>query len=92
MHTTPGAKYGKLAAIERGEATQSRRAEDIIVDRALSHLQATAIRDSRLADAHDRITGHVRHLRATVTERGRTGWCMANSGRITSSSRRTANP
>lgn len=73
MHTTLGPKYGKLAAIARGEAPQTRRTEDIIVDRALGHLDASATRDARLADAHDLIAGHVRHLRSAVTARGTYG-------------------
>ncbi|SDM04452.1 phosphotransferase family protein [Nonomuraea jiangxiensis] len=73
MHTTLGPKYGKLAAITRGEAPQSRRTEDIIVDRALAHLDAVATRDARLGEAYDRITEHVRHLRSAVTARERYG-------------------
>ncbi|HEX5997315.1 MAG TPA: phosphotransferase [Jiangellales bacterium] len=69
MHTTLGPKYGKLAAIARGEAPQRRRNEDIVVDRALSHLADAATRDARLADAHDRIVEHVRLLRGAVTAR-----------------------
>lgn len=69
MHTTHSPKYGKLAAITRGEAPQTRRTEDVIVDRALGHLDAAATRDARLANAHDRIAGHVRHLRTAVTAR-----------------------
>jgi len=69
MHTTFSPHYGKLAAIARGEASQTRRTEDIIVDRALGQLDAAATRDVRLADAHDRIAGHVRYLRSAVTAR-----------------------
>ncbi|MFF4893553.1 phosphotransferase family protein [Micromonospora chersina] len=69
MHTTFGPHYGKLAAIAGGEASQARRPEDVIVDRALGHLDAAAARDARLADAHHRITAHVRHLRSAVTGR-----------------------
>ncbi|MGW0433699.1 phosphotransferase family protein [Micromonospora sp. NPDC003197] len=77
MHTTLGSKHGKLAApapapafaSASGEASQIRRAEDIVVDRALSHLHAVAIRDPRLAEARDRIAEHVRHLRDAITER-----------------------
>jgi len=69
MHTTLGPKYGKLAAIAHGEAPQSRRTEDIIVDQALANLDAAATRDARLADAHDRIVGHVRDLRGAVPAR-----------------------
>jgi fructosamine-3-kinase len=69
MHTTLGRHYGKLAAIVRGEAPQTRRTEDIIVDRALGHLDAVATRDTRLADAHDRIAAHVRQLRDKVAPR-----------------------
>ncbi|WP_326559659.1 phosphotransferase family protein [Micromonospora sp. NBC_01796] len=69
MHTTRGSQYGKLAAIARGEALQARSTEDIIQDRALGHLDAAAARDVRLADARERITDHVRHLRGAVTAR-----------------------
>ncbi|WP_327588644.1 phosphotransferase [Nonomuraea sp. NBC_00507] len=69
MHTTLGPTYGKLAAINRGEASQARRTEDIIVDRALGHLDAVATRDARVEEAHDQIAGHVRHLRGAVTAR-----------------------
>jgi len=69
MHTTLGPHYGKLAAVERGEAPQTRRTEDIIADRALGHLDAVAARDARLADARERIAGHVRQLRGAVAAR-----------------------
>lgn len=69
MHTTVGPHYGKLAAIACGEASQTRRTEDIIVDRALGHLDTAATRDARLSDAHHRIAAHVRSLRSTVMAR-----------------------
>nr|WP_301549452.1 hypothetical protein [Catellatospora citrea] len=46
-----------------------RRAEDVIVDRALSHLHEAAGRDDRIAHAHDRIAAHVRHLRGPIPAR-----------------------
>lgn len=73
MHTTYGPEYGKLALVTRGEASRTRRAEDVIVDRALRHLDAVAARDARLDEAYDRIAGHVRHLRDAVTPRERYG-------------------
>lgn len=69
MYATRGTRYGKLAAIARGEAPQTRSTEDIIQDRARGHLNAAAARDARLADAHDRITDHLRCLRGVVTAR-----------------------
>jgi hypothetical protein len=48
MHTRVGPHYGKLVAIACGEASQSRRTEDIVVDRALGHLDAVAARAARL--------------------------------------------
>jgi aminoglycoside phosphotransferase (APT) family kinase protein len=69
MHTTTGPRYGKLASIARGAASQARRTEDIIVDRALGHLDAVAAREARLADAHHRIAAHVRDLAAAVVPR-----------------------
>jgi aminoglycoside phosphotransferase (APT) family kinase protein len=73
MHTATGPHYGKLALIARGEASQTRRTEDIIVDRALGHLDAVAARDARLAKAHHRIAAHVRDLGAAVTPREQYG-------------------
>ncbi|MEH0929751.1 phosphotransferase family protein [Micromonospora sp. CPCC 205558] len=69
MHTTFSPHYGKLAAITRGEASQTRRTEDIIADRALGHLDVSAARDPRLADAHHRIAAHVHHLHGRVAPR-----------------------
>lgn len=69
MHTTTSPLYGKLPLIAAGEAPQKRRTEDIIVDRALGHLNAAAARDARLADAHHRIAAHVHALAAAVTPR-----------------------
>jgi len=69
MHTTFGPHYGKLAAVNRGAAAQTRHTEDIIVDRALGHLAAAATRDVRLAAAQDRIAAHLGDLRGAVTAR-----------------------
>ncbi|MEU8071486.1 MULTISPECIES: aminoglycoside phosphotransferase [unclassified Micromonospora] len=69
MHTAFGPRYGKVADVGRGEASQARRPEDVIVDRALGHLDVAAARDARLADAHHRVAAHVRHLRGAVTAR-----------------------
>ncbi|GAB1694017.1 phosphotransferase [Krasilnikovia sp. M28-CT-15] len=73
MHTTLGPGHGRLAALTRNEAPQARRAEDIVVDRALLHLDAVATRDPRLADAHQRITTHIRQLRSAVPARAAYG-------------------
>lgn len=80
LHTTRGPQYGKLAAIARGDAPQARRTEDIIEDRALRHLDAAAARDARLADAHDRIGGHVRRLRHAITPRQEYGLIHSELG------------
>ncbi|WFE29052.1 phosphotransferase [Solwaraspora sp. WMMD791] len=69
MHTTLGPHHGKLSAIAQGEAPQARSTEDIVADRALGHLDAAAVRDARLADAHERIADHVRRLRQAVIAR-----------------------
>ncbi|HTF10422.1 MAG TPA: phosphotransferase [Asanoa sp.] len=69
MHTTFGPHFGKLAAIAKGEASQARRTEDIIRDRALADLDAAAERDPRLAAARDRIVTHVDRLWAAVRPR-----------------------
>jgi hypothetical protein len=64
MHTTISRSYGRLAALSR-----ARRTEDIVVDRALAHLDAAAVRDPRLAAARDGIEAHVRALRSAVPAR-----------------------
>jgi aminoglycoside phosphotransferase (APT) family kinase protein len=69
MHTTLVPYYGRLAAVARGEASQTRPAEEVILDRALRHLDAAATRDTRLAAARRRIADHLRHLRGAVRAR-----------------------
>jgi phosphotransferase family enzyme len=66
MHASRSLRYGRLARLAGEDA---RPAEDVIVDRALGHLDAAAVRDARLADAHGRITDHVRELRRAVVAR-----------------------
>lgn len=73
MHTTVGPRYGKIAHLAAGTAPQARRTEDIVVDRALGHLDAAAARVARLAAAHERIAAYVRDLAAQVTPRAAYG-------------------
>jgi hypothetical protein len=73
MHTTYHPQYGKIADIARGAASQARRPEDVIEDRALRHLDEAAGRDRRLADARHRIADHLAGLRAAVAARHRYG-------------------
>ncbi|WP_432967967.1 aminoglycoside phosphotransferase [Dactylosporangium sp. CA-233914] len=69
MHTTYGPKYGRLADLARGTASQARATEDVIVARALGHLDAAAGRDPRVAAARNRIADHVHRLREAVRPR-----------------------
>ncbi|MBI4943693.1 MAG: phosphotransferase [Actinobacteria bacterium] len=69
MHTLSGPAYGRVAAVAQGAAPQTRCTEDIVVDRALTHLDAAASRDARIAEAQDRVAGHVHDLRSTVSAR-----------------------
>jgi len=69
MHTTAGSRYGVLAAITEGDESPQRPTEDVIVDRALCHLDAAAARDRRLADARGRIGEHLLRLRDPVAAR-----------------------
>ncbi|RZU49832.1 phosphotransferase family enzyme [Krasilnikovia cinnamomea] len=69
LHTTPGARPGKLFTGTPDETAQARRPEDIVIDRALAHLDAVAARDPRLAAAHERITAHLRRLHGAVPPR-----------------------
>lgn len=73
MHTTFGPSYGKLATIARGEASQVRRPEDVIFERALLHLDAVAALDQRIAAARHSIADHLAGLRASVTARQKYG-------------------
>lgn len=73
MDASTSPHFGKVADVDRGEAAQDRPPEDVIVARALTHLDAAAAGDGRLAGAHDRIAGHVRDLRAAVSPRARYG-------------------
>jgi hypothetical protein len=63
MHTSRSPRYGRLEHLAGEEA---RPAEDVIVDRALGHLDAAAARDARLAEARGLIADHVRGLRRAV--------------------------
>jgi aminoglycoside/choline kinase family phosphotransferase len=73
MHTTPAAHYGRVADLARGVAAATRPAEDVVTDRALLHLDAVAARDSRIAEARERIAAHLRELRAAVPARAQYG-------------------
>ncbi|MFI2711363.1 phosphotransferase family protein [Micromonospora sp. NPDC018662] len=68
MHTTFGPRYGQLTDAWSG-ATGARAAEDVILDRALGHLDGATARDPRPAAARDRIAAHLRRLRDRVTPR-----------------------
>ncbi|MGA8116933.1 MAG: aminoglycoside phosphotransferase family protein [Actinocatenispora sp.] len=69
MHATRSPYFGKLAFIDRGIAPQDRRAEDVVVDRALRHLATVAARDPRVAAARHDIEALVRTKRAAVAPR-----------------------
>ncbi|RSN11495.1 aminoglycoside phosphotransferase [Nonomuraea sp. WAC 01424] len=73
MHTTSGPAYGRVADVARGVVARTRRAEDVVMDRALAHLDAGAARDPRLGRARDRIAAHVHRLRDAVAPRRRYG-------------------
>ena len=66
MHTTTGPRWGRLVA---GTEPPVRPPEEMILDRALAHLDAVAARDGRLAAARHRIADHVRALRESVPAR-----------------------
>ncbi|MFF5232821.1 phosphotransferase family protein [Dactylosporangium sp. NPDC000521] len=66
MHTTASPWYGRL--LGRTESGQ-RPAEDVIVDRALAHLDAATALDGRLASHRDRIAAHVLALRDAIGPR-----------------------
>jgi pterin-4a-carbinolamine dehydratase len=65
MHTTYRPHYGPLTL----RTPPERPAEDLIVDRALVHLDAVATQDARLAAARHRIADHLLALRERVSPR-----------------------
>ncbi|GIF75536.1 phosphotransferase [Asanoa siamensis] len=67
MHTTFGPRYGKLEEIDHTAA--QRPAQDVILDRALVHLDAAAARDDRMAAAREPIAAHARRLHGAVRPR-----------------------
>jgi Phosphotransferase enzyme family len=69
MAATAGPHYGKVA----GAGPAARPPEDVVLARALAHLEAAAARDTRLATAYDRIAEHVETLRAAVRPRAAYG-------------------
>ncbi|MFC3743991.1 phosphotransferase family protein [Paractinoplanes deccanensis] len=73
MHTATSATWGRLvapAAVGTSPASPGgRRAEDVILDRALGHLGSVAGRDGRLTAASGRIEDHVRRLHAAISPR-----------------------
>jgi aminoglycoside phosphotransferase (APT) family kinase protein len=68
MHTTTGPRYGKVALLGSSDEAQ-RPANEVILNRALLHLDLAAARVPRLADARDRIAAHLRSLGASVSPR-----------------------
>ncbi|MFI7210011.1 phosphotransferase family protein [Micromonospora maritima] len=67
MHTTAGPRYGRLT--DAPDASAARAAEDVVLDRALAHLDGAAARHPRPAAARDRIAAHLRGLRERVAPR-----------------------
>jgi aminoglycoside phosphotransferase (APT) family kinase protein len=65
MHAGVTAHYGPLT---RADGPQ-RPAEDMVADRALSHLAAVADQDTRLAARSEEIEDHLRRLRSAVLPR-----------------------
>lgn len=60
---------GKVALVTAGTAPQDRRAEQIVLDRALLHLAAAAGRVQALAEIHDRIADRLRELADRILPR-----------------------
>jgi aminoglycoside phosphotransferase (APT) family kinase protein len=73
----PDAGTGGAPGRDRQDAQPAgdggRRAEDVVVDRALGHLARAAERDARLAAARDQVAAHVHALRAAVPARSTYG-------------------
>jgi hypothetical protein len=60
---------GKVALVERGDAPQDRRPEQVVLDRALRHLAIAAGRVERIASAKSQIDDLIRGLAAAVAPR-----------------------
>lgn len=66
-HTSP--HLGKVAGVLAGVAPQDRRAEQIVLEQALAHLDVVAAKVPDLGQAHGRIEDTVRNLHAKVVPR-----------------------
>ncbi|WP_420705529.1 phosphotransferase family protein [Streptomyces sp. NRRL F-5126] len=61
--------YGKVAVVDGGERSRGTSCEGVVLDRALRDLTEAASRDSRVADARDRLRERLFDLAAAVSPR-----------------------
>jgi hypothetical protein len=73
MRRHQGPRFGKVALIDRGGASEGGSCEQIVLDRALGDLTETASRDTRIARSRDHLETVVRELAAAVRPRSRYG-------------------
>ncbi|WP_121182111.1 phosphotransferase [Nocardiopsis sp. Huas11] len=62
-------RYGRVDLLERGGASRGASCERLILDRALHDVAEAADRDTRIAEARNRLTDHLRRLAERVAPR-----------------------
>jgi hypothetical protein len=69
MHSWRGRRFGRLAEIESGLAADERSCEQVVLDRALTHLAAAVERVPRIAAVADDLHAALRELFAAIPPR-----------------------
>ncbi|MER5177620.1 phosphotransferase [Streptomyces sp. NPDC002896] len=65
--------YGKVGLLEKGGVARGSSCEQLVLDRALRHLEEAAGRDTRIKAARNRLDERLRELAALVTPRNEFG-------------------
>ncbi|MDX6347070.1 MAG: hypothetical protein QOF84_1860 [Streptomyces sp.] len=66
-------RFGKVALIDKGGASEGSSCEQVVLDRALDDLTEAASRDTRITRSHDQLEALVRTLAASVRPRSEYG-------------------
>jgi hypothetical protein len=73
MQRHQGPRFGKVALIDKGGASEGSSCEQVVLDRALDDLTEAASRDTRLTRSRDRLETVVRNLATAVRPRSQYG-------------------
>ncbi|MDA3646767.1 aminoglycoside phosphotransferase family protein [Saccharopolyspora indica] len=73
MHEHRGSRFGKIALLDEGGASEGDSCEQVILSRALADLAEAAARDTRIAHPRDQLEVVLRELAAAVRPRSQHG-------------------